>query len=333
MSVDNIIQQSQSKRNKKLLLLGGLILILILIIIAVLYYFLHKQSITSALPGRATAPIYRSSLEGGLDWPLGVTVSPDGNTIYVVDSNNKMVKMFDPNGTQTGNFGQRPADKTADTAFSNPLYAAAASNGKVYVTDRSSAMVVVYDPATKQTTRFSPQVDKTFTWSPLGICVDKKDNIYVTDATKGTHRVLVFNPNGKLILQFGKEGQNQGEFSFPNGITVGGDGSIYVADSNNSRVQVFSKTGKYKFSIGNAGGKAALGHPVGICFDVSGNLNVTDTFGHAVQVYDKNGKYLYKYGEYGTKNGQFQFPMGIASLNNSVYVVDREGKRVQIWQH
>lgn len=333
MNVDDMIQQSRNNRNKKLLLLGGLIVILILAVIVVGYYLLHRQPITNALSGRAVAPVYRSSLEGGLDWPLGVAASPDGNTIYVVDSNHKTVKMFDPNGKQTGSFGQTAADKSANTTFSNPLYAAVNSTGKVFVTDRSAAMVVVYDPATKQTTRFNPRVDKSFSWSPLAVCVDQKDNIYITDATKSLHRVLVFDPEGKVILQFGKEGQNQGEFSFPNGITVGSDGSIYVADSNNSRVQVFDKAGKYKFSIGNTGGKTALGHPVGICFDISGNLNVVDTFGHAVQVYDKNGKYLYKYGEYGTKNGQFQFPMGITSLNNSLYVVDREGKRVQVWQH
>jgi DNA-binding beta-propeller fold protein YncE len=334
MSIETMIEEQANKqRKKKLMIAGGLALLLALILAALLYYFFMRKPITEVLPGRQAAPIYRNSLEGGLDWPLGVAASPDGKSIYVVDSNNKQVRIFNADGEQTGVFGQTASDKTAGTTFSNPLYVAVSPRGKVYTTDRSAAMVAVYDPQTKTSIRFVPQAEKDFTWSPLGIFVDKNGKLYVVDAKKGEHRVLVFDSEGRLLLAFGKEGTNPGEFSFPNGITADGSGNIYVADSNNSRVQVFDKTGKYKFTIGKGGNKGALGHPVGIVFDRRGNLNVVDTFGHNVVVYDKNGKFLYTYGEYGSKNGQFQFPMGIASNGNLMYVVDREGKRVQVWQY
>jgi len=50
-------------------------------------------------------------------------------------------------------------------------------------------------------------------------------------------------------------------------------------------------------------------------------------------VFELNGKFAYKFGSFGDKNGQFMFPMGLAADDNSIFVVDREGERVQVWQY
>lgn len=333
MSIEEKIMQTDeaAKRKKKLRTLGVLILILILIIAALAYFLFNKAPIAKIFNAGTPQPVYVSAVSAGFDWPIGAAVSPDGQRVYVVDSNNRQVKFFDAAGKQLGAFG-----KTLDAkgeGFLNPLYVAVSPKGDVYVTDRSAASIQIYSKTGKYISRFTPKTNQPdFSWSPLSLTFDKQGSLYVVDAQKDKHRVLVFDKNGQLKLEFGKEGNGNSEFEFANGIAVWTNGDIYVADSNNSRIQVFSKAGKFKMSFGK-GGSNALGHPVSLGFDAQGRVNVSDTFAHSVMVFDINGKYLFKYGDYGNGDGQFMFPMGLAIYQNTVYVVDREGKRLEIWEY
>lgn len=336
MSLDDKIQQAAAAKakKKKLIILGVLLLILLIAIAAVLYYLFRKKPITAVIGGQGSKAVYMRSIDAGFDWPIGVAVNKNGSRVYVVDSNNRLVKAFNAGGQEVGSFGKSQSGKGGNEGFLNPLYVAVSPlTGDVYVTDRSTASISIYSPNGTYKGMFSPKTDeKDFAWSPLGISFDSKGNMYVSDATKGNHRILVFDKNGKLKLKFGKEGTKNGEFEYPNGIYVDTDGTIYVADTNNSRIQVFDKNGKLKSIIGKSG-RNSVGHPVGIALDGNGRLNVVDTFGHTVMVYDKKGQFIYNFGSYGNKDGQLMFPMGLAAYKNNIYVVDREGKRVQVWEY
>ena len=61
--------------------------------------------------------------------------------------------------------------------------------------------------------------------------------VFVTDANN--NRVQVFDGRGALLGTFGESGDGQGKFDTPAGIAVAGDGNVFVADSGNSRIQVF----------------------------------------------------------------------------------------------
>jgi tripartite motif-containing protein 71 len=334
MSIEEKILKAEgaANRKKKLITLGVLIAVLLLIIAAILYFLFNKKPVAKILSGNSQKPVYVSSMYGDLDWPIGAAVSPNGQRIYVVDSNHRQVKYFSSAGKQLGAFG-KSLDAATGEGFLNPLYIAVNSKGDVYVTDRSAAAIQIYSSTGKYISKFAPKTNEpSFSWSPLSLTFDKKGLMYVVDATKDQHRILVFDTNGQLKLQFGKEGTGNGEFEFANGLTIQNNGDIYVADSNNSRVQVFTKDGVFKTIIGK-GGKNSLGHPVALGFDAKGQLNVSDTFAHSVMVYDTSGKFLFKYGSYGNGDGQFMFPMGLAVYQNSVYVVDREGKRIEVWEY
>ena len=333
MSIDQQIEQRvQAAKKKRVALLAALLLVLALIIVALAYYILRQKPITTIISG-SPKPVYMRSIDGNFDWPLGVAVNKDGSRVYVVDSNNRLIKAYNSAGKVLLSFGKVLNEKSGGEGFINPLYIAVAPNGEVYVTDRSTGTVSIYGLDGKYKSQFVPKTDeKDFAWSPLGIAIDASSNVYVSDATKGQHRILVFDKNGNLKLKFGKEGNAQGDFEYPNSLTVDKKGNIYVSDSNNGRIQVFDKTGKFKQLIGKSG-KNSVGHPVGIAIDGNNRLNVVDTFGHNIMVYDLTGKYLYKFGEFGTKDGQFMFPMGLAAYGNTVYVVDREGKRLQVWAY
>lgn len=335
MSIEKEIEKSKAQKRlrRKKQILAGLVVLLLLIIAIILYLLFAKKPIETLIPGREGPPTYISSIFGDLDWPIGIAVNKKGDRIYVVDSNNQRVKIFDKGGKTIGSLTKESTSEGDQTALVNPLYAAVNSKGDVYVSDRSTASILVFSSSGEYKHKFTPETGAEFSWSPLGLAFDKNDNLYVTDAKKGEHRVLVFGKDRKLKLSFGKEGDGEGEFAFPNGVAVDSKGNIFVADSNNARVQVFDSKGKFLFAVGKGRGKSALSHPMGIAISSQDKVHVTDAFGHTVQVYDNEGKFLYNFGKFGAGEGEFQFPSGIAVSGDRVYVVDREGKRVQVWEY
>ena len=65
---------------------------------------------------------------------------------------------------------------------------------------------------------------------------------YVADTIE--HRILIFDPEGHSKGGFGQKGNGEGQLHFPNQITFGPDGLLYIADTNNHRIMVREKTGK-----------------------------------------------------------------------------------------
>ena len=120
---------------------------------------------------------------------------------------------------------------------------------------------------------------------PDGLAIGPDGNLYVTD---GSQRVTVISPAGKVMRRWGKPGTAPGEFKFIGGdpttpanvngkITVGRNGMVYVSDSGNARVQVFSPQGKFIRQFGSFGSrKGQFLSPGDLVVDGSGNLYVAD---------------------------------------------------------
>lgn len=72
-----------------------------------------------------------------------------------------------------------------------------------------------------------------------GIDVDTSGYVYVID--KDGANVQKFDSNGKFITKWGSEGDDDGQFTKPEDIVVDSKtGNVYITDTGNSRVQVFS---------------------------------------------------------------------------------------------
>jgi sugar lactone lactonase YvrE len=135
--------------------------------------------------------------------------------------------------------------------------------------------------------------------------------------------------------KWGHKGSDNGEFDQPDGVAVGTDGQVYVADTYNHRVQVFTATGKFLGTWGSqGGGTGQFNYPRGLAVGADGAVYVADTFNHRIQKFDGNGGHLLTWGSFGTGNDQFKFPDGVAVHddgvgNVTVYVADTDNFRIQ----
>ena len=84
------------------------------------------------------------------------------------------------------------------------------------------------------------------------VAVLKNGEMYIADGY-GKARVHKFSADGKLLFSWGEPGSGPGQFKLPHGIAVDSSGLVYVADRENSRVQVFTPDGEYVREWGRAG--------------------------------------------------------------------------------
>lgn len=122
-----------------------------------------------------------------------------------------------------------------------------------------------------------------------------------------------------------------GQFTSPHGVAVGPDGSVYVADTDNHRIQMFTASGQFIRSWGSLGsGEGQLSSPDSIAVAPDGTVYVADAENDRVQIFSAAGNYLGMWGGRGSGDGQFKLPWAIAiAPDNTVYVTDQGNSRIQ----
>ena len=136
----------------------------------------------------------------------------------------------------------------------------------------------------------------------------------------------------------GQEGSGEGEFSAPRGIAFAPDGSFYVADSRNHRIQHFDAEGNFINMWGQFGDATfddlpggILNEPWGVAVAPDGSVYVADTWNHRIQKFTADGEPLAHWGYYGQAEDGFAFwgPRGIdVDADSNVYVSDTGNKRI-----
>jgi len=326
-----------AKRTIKKVHVYNVMLLVFLAVSAVFGYLFYTQTEVTALSDIANPngpPTYSRMIYGGfgeeaLDKPMDVAAI--GQFIYVTDTNNKRVQVFDLGGSPMFRFGKegaRPGE------FMFPYGIAGDPQGNVYVADLYNGCISVHDAKGKFIKYFAEKdPDEKTLESPGGLrIVDNK--VYVTDITKC--RVFVFDLTGKKLLEFGNMGVNPGELRAPNAVTADKEGNIFVVDTGNQRVQVFDKTGKFLRIInGSPGGKgpSAFVNPRGIGINSRGVIYVVSNLTNYLYGFDKDGKQLFALGGYGGGMDQFNLPNGLfVDENNNIYITDTVNQRVAIYE-
>jgi DNA-binding beta-propeller fold protein YncE len=135
----------------------------------------------------------------------------------------------------------------------------------------------------------------------------------------------------KFMACYGQLGSGPGEFNRAEGICVDAQDRLYVADSCNHRVQVFTSDGKFIREFGKAGSAPGeLSYPYDVKVDAAGNVFVCEFGNSRIQVFDGAGKSIEVVGGAGRQPGQFNNPWAIAlDSRGNIYVADALNHRVQ----
>jgi len=130
-------------------------------------------------------------------------------------------------------------------------------------------------------------------------------------------------------------GAVEGEFRFPAFVDVGPDGTLYVSDGMNFRVQAFDRDGNYLRHVGRHGDSpGSFARPKGVAVDSEGHLYVVDAAFNNVQVFDSDGRLLLAFAQFGNREGQVWMPSGIdIDASDRIYLTDRYNDRIQVFQY
>ena len=166
--------------------------------------------------------------------PTDIAIGKDGR-IYVIDSNNKRVQIFNGDATFHSSFGFPHLDPDKD----NPPNALAInSEGNLYFTDSKKNCVHVFSSCGESLFKFG----KPGSWmergtlnSPMAIAIDMDDNVFIGSMMM----ISIFDKFGSFIRGFGGQGSDPGQFQYVKDLHIGKNGDLYVCEYSNNRVQIF----------------------------------------------------------------------------------------------
>jgi len=179
---------------------------------------------------------------GELVSPAGIAIDKENRLLYVVDTQQDQVLVFDADSykllRRIGTAGKKHT-LTSPGNFSLPDGVAVDKDGNVYVTDTLNDRVEIFDADGNFISQFGTPGDGPGHFArPKGIAIDRDGHVWVTDEVQS--RVQVFNKKGQLLIYFGGLGWYPGEFQALYGIASDDrDNRIITTEQFPGRVQVF----------------------------------------------------------------------------------------------
>jgi len=201
--------------------------------------------------------------------------------------------------------------------------------------------IVIVEPHYQRVNHFSPDGTLVAQWGqtgtnvgrftlPRSVAVNSRGDIFLSEYTT-VDRVQSFAASDhRPLLCLGRPGTGNGEFNRAEGLAIGPDDRLYVADSCNHRVQIFDANGRWLKNCGRPGrGLGELSYPYDVKVDSAGHLFVCEFGNSRIQIFDANQQPLEVLGGPGNLPGQLNNPWAIAlDSHGNLFVADAGNHRV-----
>ena len=290
----------------------------------------------------------KGSANGQFDDPTGIAVTPD--EIFVSDARNDRIQVFDHEGRFLRKFGN-PGDKPGElgrpmnlTIGGDKLYVPEFFNDRIQVFTLDGMPHRIIGKAGSGAGAFN---------APGGVAVSRDGAVYVADFYN--HRIQKLSSDGTFVRQWGKPKPGGKElglqarkatgnpssvvFSYPTDVAIAADGTLFVADGYNDRVQVFKPDGAFSHKWGGPFAMNIYGPFNGrfatvtsIAVGPKGNIFVADYYNHRIQKFASDGTFLTSFGHRGSDEGAFHYPIAVAvAPDGRVFVADYGNNRITKW--
>lgn len=198
-----------------------------------------------------------------------------------------------------------------------PQSGAVDADGRVIVTDAGRQALFVFDLKHGKLNIWRAATEDYNFVSPVGVATAKNGDVLVADSE--LRRVIRLDEQGNPKAEFGFE-----DLERPTGLAIDTEsGRVFVADTAEHNVKVYSDEGKLVQVIGQLGIKPGeFNAPTHVSF-VGGKLYVTDTFNARIQLFDSKGQYLRSVGSRGLYLGNLVRPKGVtADTFGNIYIIE-----------
>ena len=298
----------------------------------------------------------------GFNLPSGAVSDSVGN-LYVVDTNNHIIRKITPSGAVSTYAGRPGISGYSEGSGSNALFnspggLAIDNVGNLYVADTGNHRIRYIIPtpgaSTGTTSLFAGSGAATFAegkgasasfYNPRSVVTDSAGNVYVVDRDNQRIRKIIADGTVSTLAGSGTATFADGKgvaasFNGPWGIAIDSTGILYVADRNNHVIRKITTAGDVSTIAGKAGiqgsadggGVARFNAPQGIATDSNGNVYVTDVYNHTIRKITSTGVVSTVVGvagqggfSAGALPGLIAFPEAITFSGSSLYIAMSNG--------
>jgi trimeric autotransporter adhesin len=316
-----------------------------------------------------------------LRYPSDVAIDVSGN-IYIADTTNHRIRMVTKstgiitNVAGDGSIGYKGDGGLATSArLRYPTGVAIDASGNIYIADSNNNRIRMVTKSTGIITTVAGDGSYSYgneggeglatsatLYYPTGVFVDASGNIYIADTAN--NRILMVTKSTGIITSVAGDGSSgyssvgdgglatSARLHNPRGVAIDASGNIYIADTNNHRIRMVTKsTGIITTVAGNRtvgfsgdGGlatSATLFYPTGVFVDASGNIYIADTFNNRIRMVTESAGIITTVSGNGTvgfsgdwglaTSATLYYPLDIAiDASGNIYIADSDNNRIRM---